>query len=126
MNNTNTQTVAGLNSAQETLNKALVKVLAEFSPSCLQGATNLTWFSFLLDQTLEAAPSVHPMECALQLYLRLVPGDRKALADAFTMGSLVALTARGKSTEFNAKAEAEAAEAFRQIRENWKSYHPHA
>lgn len=117
------QKVAGLNSAQETLNKALIKVLAEYSPACLQGATHLTWFNFLLDQVLEAAPGLHPMEAARELYLRLVPGDRAAITQSFTMGALVATSTRGRSADFNAKAEAEAAEAFRQIRENWSTFH---
>lgn len=109
----NSQTVAGLNSAETTLNQALIKVIAEFSPLSCEAATNLTWFNFLLDQVIEAAPGIHPMTVAEELYLRVVPStDRKAISAAFKMGALIASSVRGKSKEHNDAMKAEIQKAI--------------
>jgi hypothetical protein len=110
-------------SSEEQLNQAIDKVLAQFPVTSRMDS--LGGFTFLLDQVVAVVPQIHPLEVARELYVRIA--SREVTADslhaAFTMGGLVALSGRSRTAEFNAKAEAEAAAAFRQIRENWSSYH---
>lgn len=117
-------TVAGFMSSEEKLNQAIDQVLVQFPVA--SRLDNLTSFNFLLDQLTEMAPQAHPLESARELYVRLASRETitaDALRSTFMMGAAVAISGRSRTAEFNAKAEAEAAEACRQIRENWSSYH---
>lgn len=120
----NTQKIAGLLSCEEQLNAAIDSVLAEYPAMFSQAPTSLTWLNFMVDQVLPKAPNTHPLEIAREIYVRSAPtAVRQAISDAFTLGTLIGGSARARTAEFNAKAEAEAASAFRQIQDNWSHYH---
>jgi len=108
------QTVAGIESMEEKINGALTRTLAEFGPVMGEARTNMTWYLFLFDQTMEKVPDAHPMQVAEMLYIRLVPSSESANASsAFKMGMLAAQSLRSRTADHNEKLKKELAERQR-------------